>query len=388
MKTLKDVVVVAYGRSPIGRGVKGTLASEVPTKFSAEVLQGVLARVPQLDPEMIDDVIVGCATPEDVQGLNVARVICQRADIPDRVPAQTVNRFCSSGLQSIAIGANAIMADQADIIIAGGVESMSMLRMDIVDVTAVDQYLFRNKPAVYTPMGMTAELVAENFEVAREDMDKFALNSELKAEAAQKAGAFKKEIIPVTYLDNEGKEHIFSEDECIRVSPLEALAELRPAFKTNDGYCTAANSSPTADGAAFVVLMSADKAKELDIKPIAKFLGYQVEGLFPSIMGMGPVHAVPKLLDKLEMSIDDFDVIELNEAFAAQSLPCIEQLEMNPDKVNPRGGAIALGHPLGATGAILTCKALSYLEDTNGKYGLVTMCIGGGMGAAGAFELL
>jgi acetyl-CoA acyltransferase len=360
----------------------------VPTNFASQVLKGVLAKVPEVDPETIDDVIIGCAYPEDVQGLNVARAICQRADIPDRVPAMTVNRFCSSGLQTIALAANAIAAGQGDIIVAGGVESMSMVRMDVVDTTALDPYLFKNKPGIYTPMGLTAELVAENFEVAREDMDKFSYNSEVKADRAQKAGEFRKEIIPIVYTDNEGHEKTFEQDELIRVSPLEVLKDLRPAFKTNDGYCTAANSSPVADGAAFVVVMSADKAKELGIKPIAKFIGYAVEGIFPAIMGMGPTVAIPKLMEYLGMTTEQFDSIELNEAFAAQAIPCIRDLNLNPEKVNPRGGAIALGHPLGATGAILTCKLLSYLEDIKGKFGMVSMCIGGGMGAAGAFEMV
>jgi len=388
MNNLKDAVIVAYGRSPIGRATKGTLVGEYPVKLASEVLKGVLEKVPNLPLGEIDDVIVGCSTPEDVQGLNMARIIVLRAGLPDEVCGVTVSRFCSSGLQSIAFGANEIMADQADIIIAGGVESMSMLPMTALDLTALDPLIFKERASCYLPMGTTAEVLTDMFDIPREDMDNFALLSHQKASKAQKEGAFKKEIIPVTYTDKNGAIDIFAEDECIKHdASYEDLAKLPAAFKEN-GSVTAGNSSPMNDGIGFVVLMSAEKAAELDIKPIAKFLGYQVAGVDPVMMGIGPVYAIPKLLNRIGMELDQFDVIELNEAFAVQSLICIEQLEMNLDKVNPRGGAIALGHPLGATGAILMCKALSYLEDTGGKYGLISMCIGAGMGAAGAIEML
>lgn len=388
MSNLKDAVIVAYGRSPIGRATKGTLVNEYPVKLASEVLLGVLEKVPNLPLGEIDDVIVGCSTPEDVQGLNMARIIVLRAGLPDEVSGVTVSRFCSSGLQSIAYAANEIMADQADIVIAGGVESMSMLPMTVLDLTALDPKIFKERASCYLAMGTTAEVLTDMFDVQREDMDNFALSSHQKASKAQKEGKFKKEIIPVTFTDKNGAIDIMTEDECIKHdATYENLNQLAAAFKEN-GSVTAGNSSPMNDGMAFVVMMSAEKAAELDIKPIAKFLGYQVAGVDPVMMGIGPVYAVPKLLNRIGMDIDQFDVIELNEAFAVQSLICIEQLGMDMEKVNPRGGAIAMGHPLGATGAILMCKALSYLEDTGGKYGLISMCIGAGMGAAGAIEML
>lgn len=388
MKNIKEVVVVAYGRAPIGKAIKGTLAGEYPVKIGREVLKGVLAKVDKLPLECIDDLIVGCASQEDVQGLNLARIIAMSAGLPDSVCGQTINRFCSSSLQSIATAANAIMADQADVIIAGGVESMSMLPMSVIDMTALDPYLYKHRPSAYLGMGETAEIVAGKFGVTREEMDTFAVKSHLKAAKAQEAGAFKKEIIPVTYTDKEGKIKTMTDDECIRKDmDIETMGKLIACFKEN-GSVTAGNSSPLNDGASFVVLMSADKAKELAIKPIAKFLGFSVAGIDPAVMGIGPMYAIPKLLKRINMTTDQFDVIELNEAFAAQAIPCIKQLGLDDEKVNPRGGAIAMGHPLGATGANLTCKALSYLEDTKGKYGMVSMCIGGGMGAASAFEML
>lgn len=388
MQNIKEAVIVAYGRSAVGRATKGTLVGEYPVKLGAEVIKGLLEKVPNLPHEMIDDVIVGCAMPEDVQGFNMGRIIALRAELPDSVSGQTVNRFCSSGLQTIAHAANAIMADQADVIIAGGVESMSMIPMSVMDMTSLDPYLFKNRASTYLPMGTTAEIVAAKCSVTRDEMDNFALNSHQKASKAQNAGAFKKEIIPVTYTDNEGKIQLFVNDELVKHdASIESLGKLPAVFKEN-GSVTAGNSSPLSDGAAFVVMMSADKAKELNIKPIAKFLGFSTKGLDPAEMGLGPIHAIPKLLDRLGMTVDQFDVIELNEAFAAQALPCIKELNLDEEKVNPRGGALALGHPLGATGAILTSKAISYLEDTNGKYGLISMCIGAGMGAAAAIEML
>jgi acetyl-CoA acyltransferase len=394
MKFVRDVVVVAYGRSPVTKLNKGALATVPPTLLGAEVLKGVLKKVPKLPLDMIDDVIVGCSYPEEYQGYNMGRVLAKRAGLPDSVPGQSINRFCSSGLQSIAHGANAIMAGQADVIVAGGIECASWCPMTVVDLSSLDAYLFKSKPAVYTPMGLTAEILVDkakeklNIDITREAMDSFALKSHQKASKAQKNGEFKKEIIPITAVDKNGDLIVVSEDDCIRHDlKMETLENLAPAFR-DGGTSTAGNSSPMNDGAAFVVIMSGKKAKELGIKPIAKFLGYNVGGCHPAVMGIGPLFAIPKLLRRLLIRPKRFDVVELNEAFAAQAIPCIEKVGFDYAKVNPRGGAIALGHPLGATGAILTCRALSQLEDTNGKLALVSMCIGGGMGGAGAFKRL
>lgn len=388
MPETKDAVIVAYGRSAVGRSLKGALTNEHPVDYAAEVLTGVLNKVPQLDVNDIDDVMVGCALPEDVQGLNVARMISQRANLPDSVPAQTINRFCSSGIQTIATGANAIMANQADIIVAGGVESMSQVPMSF-DMAGINPTLRAEKPQDYMPMGLTAEVVAEKFQVPREKMDEFAMHSHHKAAAAQEAHAFDDQIIPVHYGDIEGHTKVFDKDEGVRGNlTMDQLAALPPAFKEDGGQVTAGTSSPLSDGTAFVILMSADKAAELGVKPIARFVGYAVAGVNPAVMGLGPIYAAPKVMARTGLTIDDMDSIELNEAFASQSLVCIDKLNLPVDKVNPRGGALALGHPLGATGAILTCKILSYLQATGGRYGLVTMCIGGGMGAAGIYEMI
>ena len=394
MKLTNDVVVVAYGRSPVTRANKGVLKNLAPVELGAQVLRGVLNRVPKLKADMIDDVIIGCAYPEESQGFNLGQIVAKKAGLPETVPGQTVNRFCSSGLQSLAHGANAIMSGQYDVAITGGIECSSWVAMTVVDLSSLDMNLFKNNPAVYTPMGLTAEFVVEkakeklNIEITREAMDTFAVESHKRAARAQKNGEFKKEIIPVQYIDENGEMQTLFEDDGIREdSTVEALSQLNACFKEG-GTVTAANSSPMNDGAAFQVLMSRKKAKELGIKPIAKFIGYNVGGTHPAVMGIGPLFAIPKLLKRKLIPPKRFDVVELNEAFAAQSIPCIEKVGLNPEKVNPRGGAIALGHPLGATGAILTCRMLSYLEDTQGKLGMVTMCIGGGMGAAGAFKRL
>jgi acetyl-CoA acyltransferase len=393
MKSMNQAVVVAYGRSPVTKATRGALASVPPTQLGAQVLQGVLQRVDELPPNMIDDIIVGCAVPEEYQGYNLARAVAKRAGLPGTVPGQTINRFCSSGLQSIAHGANAIMAGQAEVIVAGGIECTSWCPMTVIDFSALDTYLFRHRPAVYTGMGMTAEIVVERakamlgIEITRDAMDRFALRSHQRASRAQKNGEFRKEIVPVTYTDRQGESHVLADDDGIRHNAsYEALADLAPAFKEG-GTVTAGNSSPTNDGAAFVVLMSAAKARALGIRALARFRGFAVAGCNPTVMGLGPIYAIPKLLGRLSMKPSDFDVVELNEAFAAQAIPCIQKVGLDENVVNPRGGAIALGHPLGATGAILTCKALSYLEDSGGALGLVSMCIGGGMGAASAFEM-
>lgn len=388
MKAMRDAVIVGYGRSPIGKAKKGTLAQVYPTQFAAATLRGVLEKVPQLKWDMIDDVIVGCAKQELMQGKNMGRVICQIAGLPNSVPAQTLNRFCSSGLQSVSVGANAIMTGQADVVIAGGVESMSMLPMNADDPRTYDPELKITNPSVYTPMGITAENVARKYHLSRVELDSFSLQSQKKAAQARETGKFRREIIPLNVKDIDGNIRFMDEDEYIRpTTTMEKLAALSPAFLEN-GCVTAGNSSGTSDGAAFVVIMSDKKAHELGIKPIAKFLGYAVGGVDPRYMGLGPTVAVPKLLEYLNMDITQFDAIELNEAFASQAIACIRDLNLPEERVNPRGGAIAMGHPLGATGAILLCKALSYLTDIKGRFALVTMCIGGGMGAAGAIEMV
>ncbi|WP_186565884.1 thiolase family protein [Lawsonibacter celer] len=383
----KTAVIVAYGRSAVGKAKKGALSQVHPVDYAAEVLSGVLDRIPQLDRRQIDDVIVGCAKPEQTQGTNVGRVIAQRAQLPDEVPGQTVNRFCSSGLQAIATAANAIMAGQAEVIVAGGVESMSSIPM-VTDPSFRNPWLVEHGSAVYMPMGITAENVAADYHVTRAEMDEAAAISHTRAELAQDSGAFEREIIPVHYVDGNGTERVFDKDEGIRRgTTAEGLAGLKPCFQEG-GVVTAATSSQTSDGAGFVVLMSEEKAAELGVHPIARFLGYAVAGVPARVMGIGPMKAIPKVMKQVGLTVNDMDVIELNEAFAAQAIPCQKELGLNPQIVNPRGGAMALGHPLGATGAILVCKALSYLQDNGGRYGLVSMCIGGGMGAAGVFELL
>jgi len=388
MSNIRDAVVVAYGRSAVAKsGKKGALRETNPVDYAGLVLRGVLDRVPQLKAEDIDDVIVGTARPEGVTGSNVARLIAARAGLPWTVPGQTVNRFCSSGLQTIATAANAIMAGQADVMVAGGVEDMTSQGMGPADPATLNQWLLDNQPDYYMPMGLTAEQVAERYNVTREQMDALAVESHKRAAAAQEAGAFDDEIIAVPGVDEEGQAITFNKDQGIRKgTSMESLAGLKTVFK-EDGSVTAGTSSQTSEGTAFVVLMSADKAKELGIKPIAKFVGYAVGGVDPSIMGIGPIEAVPKVLKRAGLKLEDMDIIELNEAFASQAYVVMDTLKMDKAKVNPNGGAMALGHPLGATGAILTCKALNWLQKNGGKYGMVTMCIGGGMGAAGIFEM-
>ncbi|MBR2743373.1 MAG: thiolase family protein [Clostridia bacterium] len=389
-KALSNVVVVAYGRSPVGRAYKGSLKNLHPVDLGAQVLKGVLARVPKLDPKDIDDIVVGCARPQDFQGNNIARLVALRAGVPYTVSAQTINRFCSSGLQAIATAANAIAAGQADVVVAGGVEMMSYMPSMKAGSTSKDvfnEWLAENIPGVYMPMGITAENVAAKYNVSRQAMDELAVASHKKAAAAQETGKFDDQIIPIEAIDDEGKTITVTKDEGIRPnSTVEKLAALTSPFKA-DGKVTAGTSSQTSDGAGFVVLMSKEKADELGIAPIAKFLGFATGGVEPHVMGLGPIAAVPKVFKITGLSMKDIDVIELNEAFAAQAIPVMDELSMPREKVNPNGGAMAMGHPLGATGAVLTCKALSELKRTNGKYGLVTMCIGGGMGAAGIYEM-
>ena len=386
----REAVIVAYGRSAVCKSRKGSFAGTHPIEYSAQVLKGVLDKIPQLDKADIEDVIMGCAVQHTTTSMNVAKSVAVRAGLPENVAGQSLNRFCSSGLQAIATGAAAIMANQGDVIVAGGVESMTDTYAPYPE-EYWDKWLAENFPGVYMGMGITAENIVKKYGVTREEMDQMACESNQKAAKAQKEGKLAPSIIPVTVTDAEGNEKVVTEDEGIRPGTnMESLAGLKTCFipAEEGGTVTAATSSQTSDAAAFVVLMEAEKAKELGIKPIARLVSFGVTGCDSTMMGLGPIYAVPKALKRAGLSLDDMDVIELNEAFAAQAIPCIKTLGMNPEKVNPYGGAMALGHPMGATGAFLTCKALDYLQDTNGRYGMVTMCIGGGMGAAGIFELM
>lgn len=384
----REAVIVAYGRSPIGKAPKGVFHSTHPVDLGAQTLKGVLARVPQLDSAQIDDVVVGCAYPEERQGWQFSRVIVQRAGLPDSVCAQTLTRFCSSGLQAIATGANAILAGQADVIVAGGVESMSQVKKMAYPEEYWESYLAEHYPEAYMGPGLTAENVAERWKVSRADMDAMAVESHRRADQAQQAGLFDEEIIPVYANTDDGDRVLVTRDEGVRPGTnAEKLAQLKPCFVEN-GSVTAATSSQMSDGAAFVVLMSRQKAEALGVKPLARLVGFAVGGCPAEVMGIGPIYAVPKVLERTGLALEDMEVIELNEAFASQALVCIRELGMDPERVNPNGGALALGHPLGATGAALTCKVLSQLRRNGGRYGMVTMCIGGGMGATGIFELL
>ncbi len=392
---MREAVIVAFGRSAIGKAPKGALRYTRPEDFGAEVLKGVLKKVPQLNPEEIDDVIIGCAMPEGEQGLNIGRIIGQRAGLPDSVPAQTVNRFCSSGLQTIAIAANSIMAGQADVVLAGGIESMSSIPMGGARVCP-NPYLIENNPDAFASMGITAENVAVKYGVTREEQDQFGLASQLKAAKAQSEGKFEDEIIPVEAVrkikDEKGmvstETFVFNKDEGIRPDAnIEKLIKLKTVFKKG-GTVTPGTSSQMSDGAAIVLVMSRQKAESLGLKPLAIFRSFAVAGVPAEIMGIGPIEAIPKALKIADMTIEDMDLIELNEAFASQSIACIKELGLDSEKVNVNGGAIALGHPLGCTGAYLTIKLISELKRRKAKYGLVSMCIGGGMGAAAVFECI
>ena len=381
-------MIVAYGRSAVCRAIKGSFAGTHPIEYSAQVLKGVLDKIPQLDRADIEDVIMGCAVQHYKTSMNIAKSVVARAELPECVAGHTINRFCSSGLQAIATAANAIAAGQGDVIVAGGVEDMSGT-FEPYPEEYQDPWLNEHAPGAYMAMGITAENVVKKYGLTRTEMDQMAVDSHRKAAKAQKEGKLAPSIIPVTVVDENGNEKVVTEDEGIRPNTnLETLATLKPCFIPETGTVTAATSSQTSDAAAFVVLMEAEKAKSLGIKPIAKLVSFAVAGCDATMMGLGPIYAVPKAMKRAGLTVDDMDVIELNEAFAAQAIPCIRELKLNPEKVNPYGGAMALGHPMGATGAFLTCKALDYLQDNNGKYGLVTMCIGGGMGAAGIFELV
>lgn len=384
----REVVIVAYGRSAVCRARKGAFAQTHPVEYSAQVLKGVLDKIPQLDTADIEDVIMGCAVQHNTTSMNIAKNVAARAELPECVSAHTINRFCSSGLQAIATAANAIAAGQGDVIVAGGVEDMSDTFAPYPEEYQ-DQWLLENAPGAYMAMGITAENIVKKYGLTRIEMEKMAVASHAKAAKAQAEGKLKPSIIPVTVVDENGDAKVVTEDEGIRSgTSMESLAQLKPCFIKETGTITAATSSQTSDAAAFVVLMEKRKAQKLGLKPIAALKSFAVAGCDSTMMGLGPVYAVPKALKRAGLTMEAIDVIELNEAFAAQAIPCIKELGMNPQKVNPYGGAMALGHPMGATGAFLTCKALDYLQDNQGRYGLVTMCIGGGMGAAGIFEIL
>jgi acetyl-CoA acyltransferase len=392
---MEEAVIVAGARTAVGRSKRGTLRNTRPDDMAAAVIKEVLNRAPGVDPREVEDVILGCAMPEGEQGLNMARIATLRAGLPEEVPAQTVNRFCASGLQTIALAAERIMAGGADVIIAGGAESMSMVPMS-GNKFAPNPWMAENYPQIYINMGLTAENVAKRHGISREDADAFSYRSHMRALEAIKSGKFDDGIVPleVEFAEAQANGEVkrqsvrFDRDEGPRAdtSP-EGLAKLRPVFHVK-GSVTAGNSSQTSDGAAAVLVMSRSRAEQLGLKPIARFVSYAVGGVGPEVMGIGPVVAIPKALKKAGLSLEDIDLIELNEAFAAQSLAVIRQLEMDEDKINVNGGAIALGHPLGCTGAKLTVQILDELRRRNGRYGMVTMCIGGGMGAAGIFEML
>jgi len=389
---MREVVVVSCVRTPVGRAFKGTLRATRPDELAAIAIKGALARAPQLDPKEIEDVILGCAMPEAEQGMNVARIASLRAGLPLEVSAMTINRFCSSGLQAIAMAAERIAGGGAEAVVAGGTESMSLVPMGGHKVSP-NPWLVEHYPDSYLSMGLTAERLAQRFGIVRQQADEFSLHSHQKALAAIQAGKFEDETVPVpvTFTTPNGskpKKHevVFKVDEGPRAdTSLEALLSLKPAFHAK-GTVTAGNSSQVSDGAAAAVVMSADRANQLGIKPLARFVSFATAGYKPEEMGLGPVFAIPKALKLANLKLADIDVIELNEAFAAQSLAVIKEGGLDPARVNPNGGAVALGHPLGCTGAKLTATVIRELKRRNGRYGMVTMCVGGGMGAAGIFE--
>ncbi|MFQ3535966.1 MAG: acetyl-CoA C-acyltransferase [Aggregatilineales bacterium] len=396
MTERREAVIVAAARTAVGKAKRGTTQNARSDELAAAVIRELMRQTEgKLDPTLIDDVIIGCAMPEGSQGLNTARVIALRAGLPADVPAQTVNRFCASGLQTIASAAERIIAGGADAIIAGGAESMSLVPMTGFRMSP-NPYMAEHQPEVYMSMGLTAERVAQEWQVSREDQDQFAYESHQKAAAAQDAGKFKEEIVPVeieeVLIGEDGKpqpvKYILDTDEHLRRdTTLEALAKLKPAFMQG-GTVTAGNSSPLSDGAAGVIVMERGMAERLGLQPLARFVGFAVSGVRPEVMGVGPIKAVPKVLERTGLTLDQVDLIELNEAFAAQALAVIRTLEMDMARVNVNGGAIALGHPLGCTGSKLTVQVIHELRRRQARYGMVTMCVGGGQGAAGIFERL
>jgi acetyl-CoA acyltransferase len=392
---LRDAVVIAATRTAIGKAKRGSLANTRPDEMAGIVIKELMSRAEGLDPTQVDDVIMGCAFPEGEQGLNVARLSALRAGLPDSISGETVNRFCSSGLQTIAHAAYPILAGQAEVIISGGVESMSMVPMTGFKF-APNPFMAAECPEVFTNMGLTAENVAAKFGISRADQDAFALRSNQRAAQAVLSGVFDPEIVPVEVnLVEPGQDgkpvsrsFVFRRDEGPRAdTTLEALAKLRPVFKEG-GTVTAGNSSQMSDGAAGVIVTSRQKADELGIRPLVRFVSFAVGGVAPEIMGIGPVVAIPKALKLAGLSLDDMGVIELNEAFAAQALAVVNQLGINMEKLNVNGGAIALGHPLGCSGAKLTTQLIYEMKRRDVQFGMVTMCVGGGMGAAGIFENL
>ncbi|MBI1842520.1 MAG: acetyl-CoA C-acyltransferase [Verrucomicrobia bacterium] len=392
---MKEVFIVAAARTPVGKAPQGKLRSVRTDDLAALTFRALLERAPNVPASRIEDVILGCAMPEGPQGMNIARIATQRAGLPDTAPGVTINRFCASGLEAIAIGAQRILSGMADVIIAGGAESMSQVPMGGFRMSP-NPCLVVDMPDAYLAMGLTAENVSRQFEVSRADQDAFAYQSHQKAIAALEAGRFREECVPVPVREvslderqkRQVKEYVFSDDEGPRRdTSLEKLAALKPAFNPK-GTVTAGNASQRSDGAAAVLLVSGEVVKELKLQPLARFITYAVGGVAPGIMGIGPVAAIPKALKQAGLSADQLDLIELNEAFAAQALAVIRQCHLNPDRVNVNGGAIALGHPLGASGAKLTVSILHELRRRKSRYGLITMCVGGGMGGAGIIERL
>ncbi len=390
----REAVIVNAVRTPVGKARRGGLATVRPDELAALTIRELLRRTPALDPAEIEDVVIGCAFPEGEQGMNMARMIALRAGLPISVPGETINRFCSSGVQAIAHAAYMIMAGDIDIAIAGGTESMSMVPMTGYKFSP-NPYFAQELPEYYTNMGLTAENVAAKYNISREDQDAFALRSNQRAVKAVESGLFDPELVPVEvevkeFVDGEviTRRFTVSRDEGPRADTnMEALAKLKPAFKEG-GTVTAGNASQMSDGAAAVLIMSAERAKQLGLRPLARFVSFAVGGVPPELMGIGPVVAIPKALKKAGLRLEEIDLIELNEAFAAQSLAVIRELGLNEEITNVNGGAIALGHPLGCTGAKLTTQLVYEMERRKARYGMVTMCIGGGMGAAAIFENL
>ena len=382
-ENMRNVVIVSAVRTAVGKAGRGTLKDTRPDELAAVAIRAAVDRLSNLEPAAIDDVIIGCASPEGEQGYNIARVASLRAGLPVSVPAMTLNRFCASGLESIAVGAESILAGRAEVVLAGGVESMS--RVPFAANLSPNPYLMEHAPEAYLSMGLTAENLAQKYNISREAQDAFALESHRKAVQAVDKGKFQSEIVQIE-VEKTGR--VFDTDEGVRRdTSLEALASLKPVFR-EDGTVTAGNASQMSDGAAAVVLMSAERAEAEGYTPLARFVSYATAGVPPEIMGIGPVPAIPKALQSAGLTLADLDVIELNEAFAVQALAVIQDAELPAQKVNPNGGAIALGHPLGCTGTKLTVSLIHEMHRQDYRYGLVTMCVGGGMGAAGIFERL